>query len=159
MAQFYVLLFIDQFASSSITSALENALLPPARDSVGAKILRKMGWRLGHGIGPKVTYEQHRRQLAQSSSKTTFEDATEDDDETKKHMYPSIDTKVPVYSRKDNSHGRGYQPGMGLTDMVSGKKDQSGSSGPNLSGKYLFSFIYLRTSHVIPCSGLWSGSS
>ncbi|KAI5122486.1 hypothetical protein M0805_001395 [Coniferiporia weirii] len=123
----------------SITSALESALLPAPRDSVGAQILKKMGWRVGHGIGPKITYEERKRQLALShllpSALNDLED-TEDHEEAKRHLYPPIDTKVPFYGRKDNSYGLGYEPGMGLVDMVSAESGDKAGQGPNISAGF-----------------------
>ncbi|TDL23705.1 hypothetical protein BD410DRAFT_746466 [Rickenella mellea] len=123
----------------SIVSALEDSLLPAPKDSVGARILKKMGWRIGNGIGPKVTWEQRKRQDALSSSAPSADDEVPEshDEEAAKHMYPPRDSKVPSFSRKDNPHGLGYVPGMGLTDLVAGKsKDGGNTTGPNLSAGF-----------------------
>lgn len=127
--------------SSSIASALEAALQPPPHDSPGMKILKKMGWRPGHGIGPKITYEQRKKQERHSfvappaaeviASTKTLED---NDDEAKKHMYPPVNTVAPAFKRKDNSFGLGYVPGMGLSEIVAGS-GKGGKTGPNISGE------------------------
>ncbi|KAH8116377.1 hypothetical protein DFH11DRAFT_1876226 [Phellopilus nigrolimitatus] len=127
----------------SIVSALEASLLPAPRDSVGAKILKKMGWRLGHGIGPRVTYEQRKRQdtlsFAPTGSGGELRDA-EEHEEAKKHLYPPRDTKVPSFKRKENSYGLGYNPGMGLTNMVAaettGGHGQTAKQGSNISAGF-----------------------
>lgn len=124
---------------SSITTALQSALLPAPVDSVGARILKKMGWRPGHGIGPKLTYEQRRKQDIRASAPLGTSDdlAPDDHDEAKKHSYPQRDTKVPVFRKKEDSHGLGYVPGLSLNDTLA---VESGSkSGPNISG---MSFSY-----------------
>ena len=102
-----------------------------------------MGWRYGHGIGPKVTYEQHRRQAALAydvMGRQPDPPGAEDHEEAKKHPYPPRDTKVPSFARKDNKHGLGYTSGLGLTDLVSdgtdGRKADQASKGPNISGKW-----------------------
>lgn len=95
-----------------------------------------MGWRPGHGIGPKLTYEQHKREalLAHSSVASGTEmNEPEDHDEAKKHLYPRTDTKVVVIPRKDDKHGVGYEPGASLTAMVNQRDDQT-PQGPNISG-------------------------
>ncbi|OCB89976.1 hypothetical protein A7U60_g2831 [Sanghuangporus baumii] len=117
----------------SIANALAAALLPAPRDSVGAQILKKMGWRIGHGIGPKVTYEQRKRQDALFHGLTGFEGALskpEDHEEATKHLYPPRDTKAPVFKRKDDKHGLGYESGPGLSQLVATEmsaKDRSTS--------------------------------
>ncbi len=42
--------------------ALENVIVP-AKSSIGAKLLKSMGWREGEGVGPK-TIKYHSRQGA-----------------------------------------------------------------------------------------------
>lgn len=136
---------------SSITSALEAALLPAPKDSLGAQILKKMGWRIGHGIGPKITYEQRKRRDALWHTPVGPGESkeTEDHEEAKKHLYPPRDTKVPVFKRKDNRHGLGYDPGTGLSDIIAAESAAKGGNkpnrGPNISGLYfeplLLSFI------------------
>ena len=128
--------------SSSITSTLEAALLPAPRDSVGARILKKMGWRMGHGIGPRVTYEQRKRQnaLAHDTAGDNFQPPSgEDHEEAKRHLYPPRDTKVPSFSRKDDKHGLGYKAGLGLTDLVSAEATAGKAGkvvkGPNISSE------------------------
>ena len=127
------------FMSSSIVSALQAALHPPPNDSPGMKILKRMGWRPGHGIGPKVTYEQRKRQERHSfvppsqlqAATATFDD---NDEEAKKHMYPPINTVVPLLKRKEDSHGLGYIPGKGLGEIVAGSVNSAGK-GPNISSE------------------------
>ncbi|KAL5492333.1 hypothetical protein ACEPAI_3780 [Sanghuangporus weigelae] len=123
-----------------IENALAAVLLPAPRDSVGAQILKKMGWRIGHGIGPKVTYEQRKRQDALFHGLTGSEGALpepEDHEEATKHLYPPRDTKVPVFKRKDDKHGLGYESGPGLSQLVATEisaKDRSTSGqGPKIS--------------------------
>ncbi|KIK76568.1 hypothetical protein PAXRUDRAFT_18101 [Paxillus rubicundulus Ve08.2h10] len=47
---------VDDSQKDPITLALEQAFFPAPKDSVGARILKKMGWKLGQGIGPRVTW-------------------------------------------------------------------------------------------------------
>ena len=66
---------------------LEMALMP-STDTIGVKLLRRMGWRDGQGIGPRVT------RLG---------------DDQKEHSFAPSDTQVIAFSRKSNSHGLGYE--------------------------------------------------
>ncbi len=120
-------------ANSSITSALAASLAPPVQDSVGARILKKMGWRMGQGIGPRITYEQRRAQDVGSSGIQAGADV-EADEEAKKHLFPRRDTPLLAVSRKDNSHGLGYSPGMGLNESLGQGGSSSAVKGPRLAG-------------------------
>lgn len=124
---------------SSLVNALAASLLPAPKDSAGARILKKMGWRLGQGIGPRVTLAQRKKQdsearQAGSISRVTLDNLTipDDDEEADKHTYAPRDTPLLVVERKDNWHGLGYRPGMGLNESL-GSKGQSQPKGPNLS--------------------------
>lgn len=122
---------------SSLANILEASMLPAPTDSVGAKILKKMGWRLGQGIGPRVTLRQRRMQdlQARPGQPMSADDSSlpEDDEEASKHTYPPRDTPLLIAERKDNSHGLGYRPGMGLNESL-GVKGANGPSGPRLAG-------------------------
>ncbi|KAK7686311.1 hypothetical protein QCA50_010535 [Cerrena zonata] len=120
--------------NDSITSALASALAPPPTESAGARILMKMGWRTGHGIGPRVTYEQRRAQDRTFGISASLNE-DEVDEEAKKHMYPRRDTPVLLAPRKENAHGLGYRPGISLNESlgVGGKK---GPLGPKLSSGF-----------------------
>lgn len=103
---------------------------------MGARILKKMGWRLGQGIGPRLTYAQRKAQDAGFLDPSKeIEGDEEDVAEAKKHMYPRRDTQVMLAPRKDNFHGLGYSPGMGLNESVGyGQGGERGPGGPNISG-------------------------
>lgn len=112
-------------------------MLPPTKDSVGARILKKMGWRVGQGIGPRITFKQRRLQDLQASgslSAGTDMDTSldEESEEANKHTYAPRDTAVLIVERKDNSHGLGYRPGMSLNERL-GAKGGSTSMGPKIA--------------------------
>jgi len=109
-------------------------MLPPPKDSAGARILKKMGWRLGQGIGPRVTWRQRQLQDLQASSgqNVTAADIPEDE-EASKHTYARRDIPVLRVDRKDNSHGLGYSSGMGLNESL-GVKEGAGTPGHKLAG-------------------------
>ncbi|KAJ3717704.1 hypothetical protein C8R42DRAFT_697566 [Lentinula raphanica] len=132
----------DDVDADPLTAALRTAMLPPTNDSVGARILKKMGWRVGQGIGPRVTLKQRRLQDLKASTSTGYHlpqtvpdiAVDEDSEEANKHTYAPRDTPILAVERKDNSHGLGYQPGMSLNDSL-GVKGSSGRTGPNISCK------------------------
>ncbi|KAF5375309.1 hypothetical protein D9757_009683 [Collybiopsis confluens] len=122
-----------------LTSTLQNAMLPATKDSVGASILKKMGWRVGQGIGPRITLKQRRLQDLQASGGTgqsgPLDVADDDSEEADKHTYAPRDTPILVAGRKDNNHGLGYRPGMSLNESL-GAKGAGMSHGPNISSGF-----------------------
>lgn len=120
---------------------LEASLLPAPKDSVGAKILKKMGWRLGQGIGPRISLKERKKQDAQAYEVTTgtkFSGSTlniaDDDDEANKHTYAPRDTPILTVKRKDNLHGLGYTPGLSLNESLGGPS--ASGTGPKLAGGF-----------------------
>ncbi|PCH44567.1 hypothetical protein WOLCODRAFT_77193 [Wolfiporia cocos MD-104 SS10] len=103
-----------------ISAALAASLAPAPQDSVGARVLKKMGWRPGQGVGPRLTYAQRRAQ----DGARPGED--EEDEEARKHLYPRRDTPVVLAQRKDDSHGLGYVAGMRLEESVGAEREREG---------------------------------
>ncbi|KAJ3979015.1 hypothetical protein F5890DRAFT_1095353 [Lentinula detonsa] len=134
----------DDTDADPLTATLQSAMLPPSKDSMGARILKKMGWRVGQGIGPRISLKQRRLQDSRASSMTDSALSTnapdtaleEDSDEANKHTYAPRDTPVLVVERKDNSHGLGYQPGMSLNDSLGTKVGGGPSTAPNISSGF-----------------------
>ena len=110
--------------------------MPPLEDSAGVRLLKKMGWRPGQGIGPRVSWRTRKIQdlLAAGKSLNGVDiDALDDDEEAKRHMYPPRDTVVPRVSMKTDAHGIGFKAGAGLIENPGQKRPQT--KGPKLSGE------------------------
>ncbi|KAG6879940.1 hypothetical protein C0992_009298 [Termitomyces sp. T32_za158] len=130
---------VDEPENDSITSALQTFLLPAPTDSAGARILKKMGWRMGQGIGPRISLRKRKLQDLQFSSGRVSSEVVnipDDDEEASKHTYAPRDTPILVVERKDNSHGLGYKPGMGLHESVGGKSGSGGTKEPRISAGF-----------------------
>ncbi|RCI06638.1 hypothetical protein CU098_001571, partial [Rhizopus stolonifer] len=81
-----------EFLGSSLIS-----MFGPPKDSVGVRLLRKMGWRPGQGIGPRMK----RRQLEAS-------DDDEDEDVPGDVTFAPRDTPIENYQVKRDTYGLGY---------------------------------------------------
>ncbi|KAG6850675.1 hypothetical protein H0H93_010403 [Arthromyces matolae] len=131
---------VDDQENDSLTSALQNFLLPPPTDSAGARILKKMGWRLGQGIGPRISLRKRKLQDLDISFgrrvSSELANIPDDDEEASKHTYAPRDTPLLAVERKENSHGLGYKPGMGLQESVSGKAGAENAKGPQISAGF-----------------------
>lgn len=107
-----------------------------------------MGWRVGQGIGPRLTWRQRKQQDLQASTgpevdvNSILED--EDSEEASKHTYAPRDTPILLVDRKDNAHGLGYKPGMRLNDSLGVSKGTEGPKEPNLSCKCHESMAFRR---------------
>jgi len=105
-----------------------------------------MGWRLGQGIGPRLTLRQKKLQDMESSSGDKISsnlNIPEDDEEASKHTYARRDTKVLLIERKDNSHGVGYDPGMGLNQSLGVNENEGHSKDPRISGAFRLGIPYI----------------
>lgn len=114
-----------------MTLALELAVSPAPKDSMGGRILKKMGWRPGQGVGPRVTWRQREIQHGRDPDRM----GQDMDEEAKKHTYAPKDTPPIVVPRKDDLHGLGYNKSLGLHASlgVHGQGTQA-TQGPRLAG-------------------------
>ncbi|KAJ1306547.1 hypothetical protein OPQ81_007548 [Rhizoctonia solani] len=120
--------YLQSNDDTSLTSALQALTLPSA-DSPGAKLLRKMGWKPGQGVGPRVTYTRRRQQDIDAGVIPPDAPA---DAEANKHLFAPRDTPVLLFRAKDNAHGLGHTGPVRL-DTGAGSKP---NEGPNISAGF-----------------------
>ncbi|KAH8833057.1 hypothetical protein DL96DRAFT_1677302 [Flagelloscypha sp. PMI_526] len=105
---------------------LQMSMMPTASDSTG------------QGIGPRISLRKRRLQDMQASTTQmlSIEDVTltEEDAEADKHKYPPRDTPLLKVDRKDNHHGVGYRPGMGLNESLGHRHGPA--KGPNIAAGF-----------------------
>ncbi|KAG9081814.1 hypothetical protein FRC06_005378 [Ceratobasidium sp. 370] len=112
--------------SNDIASALQSLTLP-ASDSPGSQLLRKMGWKPGQGIGPRVSYARRRQQDIDAG---VVKQGAPEDPEAGKHLFAPRDTPVLLFRPKENAHGLGHVgPARLGGEVVSGKEGPSISAG------------------------------
>src|SRR5207248_5562889 len=68
-----------------------------SEDTMGVKLLQRMGWRQGQGIGPKV------RRKAKLGEEETGEDGHE-----KQHLFAPENSHMIVFMKKSDHKGLGY---------------------------------------------------
>lgn len=106
-------------------SAALASLIEPASTRVGAKLMRKMGWREGQGVGPRVTHAQRKAQAAELGVQL---DAEEDDDdetadgETVRHYFAPLDRPQKVLQgvsvTAEKGWGLGYKAGPNMAQAL-----------------------------------------
>ncbi|KAI0236303.1 G patch domain-containing protein 1 [Lamellibrachia satsuma] len=113
-------------------SPLEDIIVP-AKCPIGVRLLRKLGWKEGQGVGPRVRRKARRRkQSAADSGQKVYgcslppannEDGESDEDEYAEGItFAPKDVNPISFTPKDNLHGIGYHG-------IDPKTALSGSSG------------------------------
>lgn len=87
----------DELTSKARLTVMD--LLKPTEETMGVKLLKKMGWKDGQGIGPKV------RRAAIVFDDETGREITEHD---KIHYFAPQDSAMITLQKKDNYGGLGY---------------------------------------------------
>lgn len=88
-------------AEASLGEAVLRDFIVPAAESMGEMILRRMGWREGQGIGPRVK----RKTLEGADTAPDEEDAF-----LKDATFAPTDVAVERVATKTNAFGLGYEP-------------------------------------------------
>ncbi|KAJ3187072.1 hypothetical protein HDU85_007110 [Gaertneriomyces sp. JEL0708] len=104
----------DTAAIGGLQGKLVEDLIGPARDSVGIKLLRQMGWREGHGVGPRAKRKRKH-----------------DDDydiHAEQYTFAPKDTVATVLKPKTNTYGLGYDPFRNAHEFAAAKGSGSASS-------------------------------
>lgn len=111
------------------------SLIQPASGRIGLKLMRRMGWREGQGVGPRVTFAQRQamaRDLGVPSGVAEDEDG---DGEASKHYYAPLDRPLTSLTAigvaTDRGWGLGYLPAPGVAHSA---KMSSGTTAGAWSG-------------------------
>ncbi|XP_042196408.1 G patch domain-containing protein 1 isoform X2 [Callorhinchus milii] len=109
-------------ALAAVTAPIPEAtilddLISPAKETLGVQLLRRMGWKEGQGLGPRVGRKRHQRQklgaiveIYGCALPATGSDGSqeEDDDQPNNVTFAPKDVIPVVFSVKDDRHGLGY---------------------------------------------------
>lgn len=98
---------LDTESGDLLASSLMNMFGPP-KDSIGIRLLRKMGWRPGQGIGPRT-----KRSLA---------DSDDDDDEETDITFAPHDTPIENFTAKRDTYGLGYDLASSVPQVAEMKR-------------------------------------
>ncbi|TEB36535.1 DUF1604-domain-containing protein [Coprinellus micaceus] len=128
------------FDDDPVAAALQTS--GRGQDTPGARILKKMGWRPGQGVGPRVSLKERKRQDAQAFDPYTGVkslgntlDVASDDEEANKHTYPRRDTPILNISNQNKRYGLGFRPDISLNEQL-GVNSEGKPGGPNISAGF-----------------------
>ncbi|TPX67939.1 hypothetical protein SpCBS45565_g03497 [Spizellomyces sp. 'palustris'] len=85
----------EQNVLGQLPGRLVEDLIGPPKDPIGIKLLRQMGWREGHGVGPRA---KRRRKTE------------EDDIYAAEHAFAPKDIAVDILKPKTDTFGLGFDP-------------------------------------------------
>lgn len=113
------------------------SLIEPASSRIGAQLMRRMGWRDGQGVGPRLTLQQRRRQAAELGIK--LEEDEDDEGEATKHYFAPLDrplvTVKEIGIASDRGWGLGYKPGPSIpTERSRTSRKDMAYGGARLTG-------------------------
>ncbi|KAK6101856.1 hypothetical protein QQG55_6190 [Brugia pahangi] len=123
------LLAWERNMQSSLESSLSvhlQKIIKPTKDSVGIQLLKKMGWREGHGIGLKMSRKALEKQKLNDNrihgEKGFYnEEAVREVDEMAPNfLFAPSDFDPAILKPSEGSHGLGYR-GMRHTSVLSEK--------------------------------------
>jgi len=105
-----------------VRRGLVSDLFIPAGETIGVKLLQKMGWRQGQGVGPKVRRKARTGDTAGSAP----------NDET--HLFAPENSRMVAFNRKKDRFGLGYFAGerLGQTRTIVQQDDQDEDESENL---------------------------
>ncbi|KAJ5902162.1 hypothetical protein N7495_002690 [Penicillium taxi] len=112
----------DEFAAfgSTETDTTRRAglldILMPGGETMGVKLLKKMGWREGQGIGPKV---RRNADLGQNP--------TGDEESGESYLFAPENPPMVSFVRKTDRKGLGYEGELGIEDSTKAEPENSDS--------------------------------
>ncbi|GAA6033771.1 hypothetical protein JCM8097_004426 [Rhodosporidiobolus ruineniae] len=113
-------------ASSAFDASLAD-LIAPSSSRVGLSLMRKMGWRDGQGVGPRVTLAGRKKQAKELGIALPADEEGEGEEgagggEASKHLYAPLDRPLTLVkgtsTSVDRGWGLGYEPGMTLDESL-----------------------------------------
>ncbi|KAI8578095.1 hypothetical protein K450DRAFT_248993 [Umbelopsis ramanniana AG] len=100
----------------------------PSKDPIGVKLLRKMGWRPGQGVGARISAAKRRKLVMEESDQS---DEELDADVT----FAPRDSAIIVFAQKRDTFGLGFDPYKNVPDIANVKRARAERANNESSGK------------------------
>lgn len=118
-----------------ITERIMQDLVVPSADPIGDKLLRKMGWRPGQGVGPRAK----RRFTSRPSGSTE-----EDDEFSRDLLFAPRDIQIAMVDGKKNSFGLGFDAFKAAPEFLT-SKNQSPANGSSTIAQHKSNAVKTRS--------------
>jgi G patch domain-containing protein 1 len=103
----------------------------PSKDPIGVKLLRRMGWKPGQGVGARISAAK-RRKLTLAGS----ESENESDEELDANIsFAPRDSAIIVFAQKRDTFGLGFDPYKNIPDISDIKQARAERSMGNSTAK------------------------
>lgn len=94
-------------SSQQVAPSKFESLIKPSSERIGEKLLTRMGWRQGQGIGPRISWAARKAQAEKLGYPLDKKDI-DDDEERKKHLWPPLDQPLVLFKQKNDNEGLGF---------------------------------------------------
>lgn len=101
----------------------------PSKDPIGVKLLRRMGWKPGQGVGARISAAK-RRKLVMGGSESESEDELDEN-----ISFAPRDSTIIVFAQKRDTFGLGFDPYRNVPDISVIKRSREEKSMASSTGK------------------------
>lgn len=101
----------------------------PSKDPIGVKLLRKMGWKPGQGVGARISAAK-RRKIAMANS-----ESESDEDYDGDITFAPRDSAIIVFTQKRDTFGLGFDPYKNVPDIAAIKRSRTDRATAQGSGQ------------------------
>ncbi|KAG2179767.1 hypothetical protein INT43_003550, partial [Umbelopsis isabellina] len=101
----------------------------PSKDPIGVKLLRRMGWKPGQGVGARISAAK-RRKLVMGGSESESEEELDEN-----ISFAPRDSAIIVFAQKRDTFGLGFDPYRNVPDISVIKRSREERSTASSTGK------------------------
>jgi G patch domain-containing protein 1 len=101
----------------------------PSKDPIGVKLLRKMGWKPGQGVGARISAAKWRKLVIENSESESEEDYDAD------ITFAPRDSAIIVFAQKRDTFGLGFDPYKNVPDIADIKRARADRDSAQDSGR------------------------
>lgn len=136
-----------QPSQASVYPAMDflDDLVLPVNDSIGAKLLNQMGWKEGHGIGPRIRKRKFEDAKRTDATPTHRKDTKQGDDEAEEedvvYIPPRNTVDVSAFPKpKMDKYGAGFDPYVNAPEFSRYKQQQASAQQQKLQKRQIVTF-------------------
>ncbi|KAF1328649.1 hypothetical protein FI667_g6604, partial [Globisporangium splendens] len=118
-----------------------DEFMVPVNDSIGAKLLSRMGWKEGHGIGPRIRKRKFEDTPASSAAASIETTAEKSDDHAVVYIPPRNTIDVSAFPKpKLDKYGAGFDPYVNAPEFSRYKQQTTNAQQQMLEKRQVVTF-------------------